>query len=46
MGAKYPGLRSEKYMTAYLGHEVDVSKKKVNDYCRISTGLRLIPKGN
>ena len=28
MGAKYPGLRSEKNMTAYLGHEVDVSKKK------------------
>ena len=45
--AKYPRLRSEKTMTAYLGYEVDVlKKKKKNDYCRVSTGFRLIPKGN
>ena len=47
MGAKYPRLRSEKIMAAYLGYEVDVLKnKKMNDYCRVSTGFRLIPKGN
>ena len=27
MEAKYPRLRSEKIMTAYLGYEVDVMKK-------------------
>ena len=49
MEAKYPRLRSEKIMTAYLGYEVDVSKtktKKTYDYCRVSTGFRSIPKGN
>ena len=48
MEAKYPRLKSEKIMTAYLGYEVDVLKKKqekTHDYCRVLTGFRLIPKG-
>ena len=49
MRGKYPRIRFEKNMTAYLRYEVDVLKtknKKTNDYCRVSTGFRLIPKGN
>ena len=47
MRGKYPRIRFEKNMTAYLRYEVDVLKtknKKTNDYCRVSTGFRLIPK--
>ena len=47
MGGKYPRLMSDKIMTAYLGYEGDVlNKKRTNDYCRVSTGLGLIPGGN
>ena len=47
MGEKYPRLRSEKFMTAYLGYEVDELKNKIkNNYCWVLTGFRLTPKGN
>ena len=50
MEAKYPRLKPEKIMTAYLGYDVNVSnkkkQKKTNDYWRVSIGLTLIPKGN
>ena len=49
MEAKYPRLRSEKIMTAYLGYEVDVlkTKQKMKDCCRVSTinSSRSILKG-
>ena len=49
VGPKYPRLMSEKIMTAYMGFEVDVLKnenRKTNDYCRVSIGIGLIPRGN
>ena len=42
MEAKYPRLMFVKKMTACLGYEVDVmKKKKSNDYCRIQLVLGL-----
>ena len=41
MGAKYPRLRSEKIMTAYLGYKVNVMKKKMKKRTVIA-GFQLV----